>query len=71
MDSEGNYRSQPLPSPSVMVFALTGKNGRYLEAGLGASINPMPWRDFREEDSAYFFHGSIGYRRQVPGGRIV
>ena len=70
MVDEENHKSQPLPSPGVMVYTLMGNNGRYLEAGMGASINPLPWRDFRPGDSAYTLHGSIGYRRQVPGGHI-
>lgn len=62
MDDE--YPTRTLPTPSVMYFLLSGKNGHFLEAGLGCSISPVFWKPYSPNDSWLSLHGSFGYRYQ-------
>jgi len=66
-DPGGEWNGQTLPSPGVMIMRLYGKGPKYFELGGGMSISPMPWKEFSRNDSAFSFHGVIGYRYQKSG----
>jgi hypothetical protein len=65
-ESDENYPTQTLPTPSVMYFHLFGRKNNYFEVGFGASISPVLWREYSDNDSALSLHGSLGYRYQNP-----
>jgi len=62
---EEHYPTQTLPTPSLMYLHLFGKERHYLEAGLGLSVSPVPWRTYSNNDSALSLHGCLGYRFQT------
>lgn len=62
----GEESNSPWPSPSVMVMNLFGSGPRYFELGAGVSMSPRPGADYRGNDSAWSYHGVIGYRYQKP-----
>ena len=65
-EHEENYPTLTLPTPSVMYLHLFGRERHYFEAGLGASISPVPWKDYSDDDSPLSIHGCLGYRYQMP-----
>ncbi len=65
-ETEENYPTLTLPTPSVMYLHLSGKERHYFETGFGLSISPLPWKDYSPNDSMLSLHGSLGYRYQVP-----
>lgn len=66
-DLDGEWNGDTLPSPGVMIMRLYGSGPKYFELGGGMSISPLPWKDFGRNDSAFSFHGVIGYRYQRKG----
>ena len=64
-DMEEEYPVSTLPTPSVMLIQLFGKERHYFEAGVGLSLSPVPWKEYSENDSILSLHGVLGYRYQV------
>lgn len=63
---ETEFPTQTLPTPSIMYFHLFGQDRHFFEAGYGASLSPVFWKDYSNNDSALSFHGCLGYRYQAP-----
>ena len=60
-----NFPTKTLPTPSLMLFKLYGKEKHYFEAGIGLSISPVFWKEYSKNDSFLSLHGNLGYRYQA------
>ncbi len=64
-ESDENYPTLALPTPSLMYLHLFGQERHYFEAGLGLSVSPVPWKEYSKNDSIWSLHGCLGYRYHV------
>lgn len=70
-NAEDSIRSATLPTPSISYSFLIGKTNHFFELGAGISILPYFREEFDRNDSAFSFHGAIGYRFQKDNGILL